>query len=101
MKRSIKSFLTTPFVCLVLIISMFALPFSVNAEAGTLGKETPELTCAFTGTNGKKADGNRLQPGTYCVDLVLSGMKAVSIVELTATYDPNVITDISVFKHLC
>lgn len=96
MKRSIKSFLTTPFVCLVLIISMFALPFSANAEAGTLGTETPELTCAFTGTNGKKADGNRLQPGTYFVDLVLSGMKAVSIVELTATYDPNVITNISV-----
>ena len=98
MKRSIKSFLTTPFVCLVLIISMFALPFSVNAEVGTLGKETPELTCAFTGTNGKKADGNRLQPGTYFVDLVLSGMKAVSIVELTATYDPDVITDISVLS---
>ena len=96
MKHTFKSFLTTPFVCLILIISMFALPFSANAEAGTLGKETPELSCVFTDTNGKKADGNRLQKGTYYVDIVLSGMKAVSMVELTATYDPSYITDISI-----
>ena len=93
MKHTFKSFLTTPFVCL---ISMFALPFSANAEAGTLGKETPELSCVFTNTTGKKVDGNRLQKGTYYVDIVLSGMKAVSMVELTATYDPNYISNISI-----
>lgn len=96
MKQSLKSFLTTPFVCLILIISMFALPISASAEAGTLGKETPELSCVFTDTNGKSVDGNRLQAGTYFVDIKLSGMKAVSIVELTATYDPEVISNISV-----
>lgn len=96
MKHTFKSFLTTPFVCLILIISMFALPFSANAEAGTLGKETPELSCVFTNTTGKKVDGNRLQKGTYYVDIVLSGMKAVSMVELTATYDSNYISSISI-----
>lgn len=92
MKHKIKSFLTTPFVCLILIISMLALPISANAEAGTLGTETPELSCVFTDTNGKNVDGGRLAPGKYTVDIVLSGMKAVSTVEFTATYNTNVIT---------
>ena len=96
MKQNLKSFLTTPFVCLILIISMFVLPISANAEAGTLGTETPELSCVFTDTNGKSVDGNRLQAGTYNVDIVLSGMKAVSIVELTATYDSTYVSAISV-----
>lgn len=98
MKHTFKSFLTTPFVCLILIISIFALPFNANAEAGTLGTETPELSCAFTDANGKSADGNRLQAGTYYVDVVLSGMKAVSIVELTATYDSEYISSLSVLS---
>ena len=96
MKHKIKSFLTTPFVCLVLIISMLALPVSANAEAGTLGTETPEISCVFTNTDGKVVDGNRLTKGKYTVDIVLSGMKAVSIVELTATYDQSVISLITV-----
>lgn len=96
MKHKIKSFLTTPFVCLVLIISMLALPVSANAEAGTLGKETPELSCVFTDTTGKNVDGNRLAPGKYTVDIVLKGMKAVSIVELTATYNTTTISALDV-----
>lgn len=96
MKHKIKSFLTTPFVCLVLIISMFALPVSANAEAGTLGKETPDLSCVFTDSNGKNVDGGRLAPGKYTVDIVLKGMKAVSIVELTATYNTYVITSMDI-----
>lgn len=86
MKHTFKRFLTTPFVCLVLIISMLALPMNASAEGGTLGKETPKLTCVFTDAKGKAANGNMLKAGTYKVDIVLSGMKAVSIIELTATY---------------
>ena len=96
MKHKIKSFLTTPFVCLILIISMFALPVSANAEAGTLGTETPEISCIFTDSTGKNVDGNRLVKGKYTVDIVLTGMKAVSVVELTATYDQSVISAISI-----
>lgn len=96
MKHKIKSFLTTPFVCLILIISMFALPVSANAEAGTLGTETPEISCIFTDSTGKNVDGNRLVKGQYTVDIVLTGMKAVSVVELTATYDQSVISAISI-----
>ena len=95
MKNIIKRFLTTPFVCLILIISMFALPMSANAEAGTLGTETPELSCNFYDTTGKAVDGNRLQAdNTYTVDVVLSGMKAVSVVELTASYDTSKISSL-------
>lgn len=87
MKNIIKRFLTTPFVCLILIISMLALPMSANAEAGTLGTETPHLSCNFYDSTGKAVDGNRLVANnTYTVDVVLSGMKAVSVVELTANY---------------
>lgn len=98
MKHKLKSFLTTPFVCLILIISMFALPISANAEAGTLGTETPDISCVFYNkTNlNKQVDGNRLSAGKYKVDIVLSGMKAVSIVELTATYDQSVITNLEI-----
>lgn len=86
MKQTFKRFLTTPFVCLILIISLLAFPMGASAEAGTLGHENPKLTCVFTDANGKKADGNRLKPGKYSVDIVLSGMKAFSVFELTATY---------------
>lgn len=98
MKQKLKSFLTTPFVCLILIISMFAFPVSANAEAGTLGTETPDISCVFYNKTkpNKAVDGNRLSAGNYKVDIVLSGMKAVSVVELTATYDQSVITGIDI-----
>ena len=97
MKNRIKKFLTTPFVCLILIISMFALPMSANAEAGTLGTETPHLSCNFYDKTGKLVDGNRLVAGnTYTVDIVLSGMKAVSVVELTAAYNTDKISSLYV-----
>lgn len=98
MKHKMKSFLTTPFVCLILIISMFAFPVSANAEAGTLGTETPDISCVFYSKKNlnKPVDGNRLSAGSYKVDIVLSGMKAVSVVELTATYDQSIITSLDI-----
>lgn len=95
MKHSIKSFLTTPFVCLILIISMLALPMNASAETGTLGKETPVITCNYYDANGDVANGNRLPAGTYTVDVVLSGMKAVSVIQLSASFTSTV-TAISV-----
>ncbi len=90
MKHSIKSFLTTPFVCLILIISLLALPMNASAETGTLGKETPVITCNYYDANGKVVNGNRLPAGTYTVDVVLSGMKAVSVIQLTANFTSTV-----------
>lgn len=75
---------------------MFALPFSANAEAGTLGTETPEIACYFYNNSGKEVDGNRLQAGNYTVDVTLKGMKAVSVIELTATYDTSVLTNVAI-----
>lgn len=101
MKHSIKSFLTTPFVCLIIIISLLALPMNASAETGTLGKETPVITCNFYDSNGASANGNRLQAGTYTVDVVLSGMKAVSVVQLCAEItSPSTVTSMSVASTL-
>lgn len=91
-----KSFLTTPFVCLILIISLLAFPLSASAEAGTLGTETPDISFVFTNSNGKNADGNRLIPGRYDVDIVLSGMQTVSVVELTATYNTSALSSVTI-----
>lgn len=71
-------------------------PISASAEAGTLGTETPALSFVFTNERGKNADGNRLVPGRYDVDVVLSGMQTVSIIELTGTYDTSYVSSISV-----
>lgn len=90
MKHSIKSFLTTPFVCLIVIISLLALPMNASAETGTLGKETPVITCKYYDSTGKEANGNRLTAGSYDVDVILSGMKGVSVIQLTANYTSTV-----------
>jgi hypothetical protein len=95
MKKTFKSFLTTPFVCLILIISLIALPINASAETGTLGNETPEITFQFTDASGKTANGNRLTAGDYTVDVVLSGMKAVSVIQLKADYSTSVIKSIA------
>lgn len=63
---------------------------NASAETGTLGKETPVITCNYYDTNGKVVNGNRLPAGTYTVDVVLSGMKAVSVIQLTANYTSTV-----------
>lgn len=90
MKHSIKSFLTTPFVCLIVIISLLALPINASAETGTLGKETPVITCKYYDSTGKEANGNRLTAGNYTVDVILSGMKGVSVIQLSASYTNTV-----------
>ncbi len=96
MKRIFKRFLTTPFVCLIVIISLLVFPVSASAEAGTLGTETPALSFVFTDSNGKNADGNRLVAGKYKVDIVLSGMQTISVIELTGTYDTSVLSSMAI-----
>lgn len=96
MKHINKRFLTTPFVCLILTISLLLFPLSASAEEGTLGTETPALSFVFTDSRSKNADGNRLAPGKYDVDIVLSGMQTISVIELTASYDTSVLTSVAI-----
>lgn len=92
MKLTKKSFLTTPFVCLILIISLLALPINATAKTGTLGTESPVISCTFVNSNGEEACGDRLYPGDYTVNFMLSQMASVSIFQISGVYDESKIS---------
>jgi hypothetical protein len=68
------------------------LPFIANAQTGTLGTEAPEIYCTYS-QNGEEVDGNSLTAGTYDVSFYVSGVKNISIIELTVAYDESVTVD--------
>lgn len=70
----------------VILISIFIFPAQAFAQTGTLGTETPTITAAFTDAAGEAVDGNSLGTGDYTVSIKLSGMKTVSVFQLTASY---------------
>ncbi len=94
MKHKNKIFFTTPFVCLILIISLLALPINASAKTGTLGTENPIISCTFTDAGGNSACGDHLEKGMYTVDFVMSGMASVSILQIMADYDNTKLADI-------
>ena len=89
MKTTFKKFFAT----LLTVLFLFSLssPVVASAEQGTLGTETPYLSCTFEDENEAFVDGNALEAGTYIARFVLSGMQSVSIFELTAQYDDSVV----------
>lgn len=82
MKNSLKKFYAT--LLMVILIMVFSAPFTAFAEAGTLGSENPVLSATFKDGDDVVVDGNELEAGSYTVDITLSGMKAVSIFQITA-----------------
>ena len=87
------------YVAIILfIISLF--PFTAFAKADTIGTETPKIYCEFTDSQGNRADGNELQPGTYTVDIMLSGMQTVSIFDVSADFDPQVVTSLNIVSTI-
>lgn len=94
MKNISKKLIAVSF-CILLTLAIY-IPVTGFAATGTMGTESPVITCQFTDSNGSAVDGNSLTAGTYSVDVVLSGMTSVSMFQMTATYDTSVVTDISV-----
>lgn len=88
MKNSIKKFYAT--LLTVILILACSVPFFANAQQGTLGTENPKLTATFIDTNGQEVDGNNLTAGSYTVKINLSGMQAVSIFQLTASFTQDI-----------
>lgn len=62
------------------------------AAQGTLGTEKPHLSCTFTDSEGKAADGNALSAGDYTVSFTLSGMQSFAVMQYTMSYDAAVLT---------
>jgi hypothetical protein len=94
MKAKLKFNESVIFATLVFVVMMamfIILPSVSYAETGTLGKESPEIYCIYQ-QNGEKVDGNELTAGTYDVSFVLTGMKSLSVIEVTATYDAEQVT---------
>lgn len=80
------------FLALVIAMTIFiGLPIVSSAETGTLGTESPEIYCTFS-QNGELVDGNELTAGTYDVSFVISGVKNLAVVQITATYDDSMVT---------
>lgn len=87
------------YVAIILfIVSLF--PFNAFAKANTLGSENPNIYCEFTDSQGNRADGDELAPGTYTVDIMLSGMNTVSIFDVSAEFDPQVITNLDIVSTI-
>lgn len=95
MKKTSNRLIAT-LLSLAFTATIFLLPFTAGAVTGTLGKEKPELTARFTDSAGSKVDGNTLTPGTYTVDVVLSGMANVSMFQMTANYSSTYISSLTV-----
>lgn len=84
MKKTLKKFVAALFAA-VLAVGL-AVPMSANAAPNTLGTEEPFLFCEFIDQNGDAADGNTLTAGDYQVNIVLSGMEDLSVMQFTADY---------------
>lgn len=94
MKAKLKfggSILAVFMAFLAAMMCFISLPLVSNAETGTLGSESPEIYCTYA-QDGVAVDGNELTAGTYDVSFVLSGVKSLSVVQITATYDESVVT---------
>jgi hypothetical protein len=99
MKKSSGVLIATPIFIVLMIIAVLV-PYVSWAAADTLGTESPVITAQFKDSNGKTVDGNELSAGTYNVNIVLSGMQAFSIFEMTADYDTDIISDLSITSTL-
>lgn len=86
-----SNFLFGILVFVAAMILFISLPIVSYAETGTLGTESPEIYCTYE-QNGVEVDGNELTAGTYNVSFVMSGMKSLSVIEITATYDQEQVT---------
>ena len=79
-------------LALVIAMTIFiGLPIVSSAETGTLGTESPEIYCTFS-QDGELVDGNELTAGTYDVSFLISGVKNLAVVQITATYDDSMVT---------
>lgn len=85
LKRTLAAFLS--FVLILTLTSITPL-----AAQGTLGTEQPHLSCTFTDSEGKAADGNALSAGDYTVSFTLSGMQSFAVMQYTMSYDAAVLT---------
>lgn len=90
MKNISKKLIAVSF-CILLTVTQY-IPICSFAATGTMGNETPAITFEFADSNGSAVDGNSLTAGDYTVDVVLAGMASVSMFQMTASYDANVIT---------
>lgn len=89
MKLLSKTFLA---VTLSLLLIFTCLPTAALAATGTLNSEKPEITASYTDSLGNVVDGNALEAGTYNMTISLEGMQSLSEMELTAAYDPDVVS---------
>ena len=87
-KKHNSNFLFAILAFAATLFLLISLPMVSYAETGTLGAETPKVICTYE-KDGVAVDGNSLTAGTYDVNFVLTGVKNLSVLEVTATYDES------------
>lgn len=80
------------FFTFIAACAMMLLVFADSAKAAELGDETPYLYCTYFDENGEEVNGNKLSPGTYEVNFNISGVSAISTLQVTAEYDTEKVT---------
>lgn len=71
------------------VIAVFTFGSATTAQAAVIGSESPSVYCTYS-QEGVEVDGNTLTAGTYDVSFYISGVEAVSVIQVTATYDETV-----------
>lgn len=74
----------------IAITILFGLTLSAYGAEGT--ETTPEFFCEYYDSTGSQVDGNQLSDGTYDVGFYIKGFNQASVLEVTANYDPSVVT---------
>ena len=73
-------------------VSFGQITVSAETQQGALGTQQPAIVAAYTDADGNTYDGNALAPGSYTMTLSVSDLYSVADVQLTASFDEEVLS---------
>ena len=74
----------------VLLLTVFG--FASNAMAAEGTDDEVEIYCTYTDEDGNEVCGDTLKAGTYDVGFYTKNVEKISVIEITATYDTDVVS---------
>lgn len=91
MTKRINTFIYAAVVmAAVMLLVVFGLAFNAMAAEGT--DDNVEIYCTYTDKDGNEVCGDTLEAGTYDVGFYTKNVDKISVIEITATYDTDVVT---------
>lgn len=74
----------------VLLMALFG--FEMNAMAAEGTDENVEIYCTYTDAQGNEVCGDTLEAGTYNVGFYTKNVDKISVIQITATYNTDVVS---------